>query len=419
MSNCVKSSDQFTYAEWKANQMNVLLGAELDRASAERLTNETKRYIDEMRQASQHSDQRAEFSQERRMEEVRYWQNELNMKLDQIKLAINDLSSIDRRLDKAMDSIKENCHIVHKCLEARKRRKRIYLVYDPAEKQLCKEREIIEGVLALHCKTKSQVNDQLRLLRKLRHDIEKDVLMKLTNFDVEMESSEIRAKKAAIAAYNYDPNCEGAELCPCKLEGHCCQKTKKPGGLSSISDWLTQVKSVHTEAEKQRQNAANLTSIADSSLKQTKDDLQNIKVATDDAFRERIYELRDHKAKMEDHLQKVVKQIQEMETTSQSLINEINIYTKKLTFEQSKIQPLQNCPQNLLDSEEVLVTNYCTNKGNVEKLKDNLACVQCSLKSLQCRKVEVESDLKLCTEALTIDDYECLPMRQSIKYFLY
>ena len=49
------------------------------------------------------------------------------------------------------------------------------------------------------------------------------------------------------------------------------------------------------EGEKQRQNATNLTAIANNGLQETKEDLQNVKVSTDNAFRERINEMRDHK----------------------------------------------------------------------------------------------------------------------------
>ena len=54
--------------------MNVLLSAELDRAAAERLTNETKRYVDEMKQSSNEMDKMTNFSMQRRKEDVRYWQ---------------------------------------------------------------------------------------------------------------------------------------------------------------------------------------------------------------------------------------------------------------------------------------------------------------------------------------------------------
>lgn len=54
--------------------MNVLVSAELDRASAERLSSETKRYLDELKQSSQEMDKMSKWNMQRVKEEVRYWQ---------------------------------------------------------------------------------------------------------------------------------------------------------------------------------------------------------------------------------------------------------------------------------------------------------------------------------------------------------
>ena len=74
MSNSCRLADHFSYAEWKSNRMNVLVSAELDRASAERLSSETKRYLDELKQSSQEMDKMSKWNMQRVKEEVRYWQ---------------------------------------------------------------------------------------------------------------------------------------------------------------------------------------------------------------------------------------------------------------------------------------------------------------------------------------------------------
>ena len=75
-SKCSDRSDLHTYAEWKSNQMNVLLAAELDRAAAERLTKETNRYVDEMKQSSNEMDKMTNFAMQKRKEDFRYWKVE-------------------------------------------------------------------------------------------------------------------------------------------------------------------------------------------------------------------------------------------------------------------------------------------------------------------------------------------------------
>lgn len=126
---------------------------------------------------------------------------------------------------------------------------------------------------------------KLRLLRKIRYDIEKDLLEKITAWDVELENEEIERRKQEIDNKTFDPHCEGQRQ-------NCTQKMRP---LLDTDLWLSKAKRVFAEAEKQRQNSSTLSSIANAALGQGKEELINIKIAADDSFKERINELRDHK----------------------------------------------------------------------------------------------------------------------------
>ena len=102
---------------------------------------------------------------------------------------------------------------------------------------------------------------------------------------MELENEEIERRKQEIDNKTFDPHCEGQrQSCP--------QKTRP---LLDTDIWLSKAKKVFSEAEKQRQNSSTLSSIANAALGQGKEELINIKIATDDSFKERINELRDHK----------------------------------------------------------------------------------------------------------------------------
>lgn len=100
--------------------------------------------------------------------------------------------------------------------------------------------------------------------------------------------------------------------------------------------------------------------------------------------------------KMEDHLNKLVKQIQETEALSQQLTDQIGSFNKRTAYEKCKLQNVQGAPGSdgsQVSTMKTLLGEQSKMADSMEKLKDNLACIQCSLQSLQRRKVCDESTL--------------------------
>ena len=75
----------------------------------------------------------------------------------------------------------------------------------------------------------------------------------------------------------------------------------------TVEEWIDFTERNLTSGEKQRQNSFNLRQIADSILQTTYNDLLRQKDSTDRALEYRIYETRDAKDKLQDHLNKVIR----------------------------------------------------------------------------------------------------------------
>jgi len=73
----------------------------------------------------------------------------------------------------------------------------------------------------------------------------------------------------------------------------------------TIEEWLDFTERNLMSGEKQRQNSSNLRQIADGILQSTYNDLLRQKDCTDRALEYRIYETRDSKDKLQEHLNKV------------------------------------------------------------------------------------------------------------------
>jgi tektin-1 len=106
---------------------------------------------------------------DQRIFDTKYWEKELDDKLEGIKNENEYLNAYKTRFEKAIDACKEPLHIAQQCLVNRQRRKGIDLVHDDAERELIKEVEVIQGVLALLERTWEQAKEQMRYVSKNQH----------------------------------------------------------------------------------------------------------------------------------------------------------------------------------------------------------------------------------------------------------
>lgn len=103
------------------------------------------------------------------------------------------------------------CEILTRAYEiVRARRRGIDLVDDDVQKELRKEAEIIQGVQSLLKRTLEQADEQTRLNRKARYNLEKDMKDKLRAFEldkqcVEMKSGSSNVPAAKAASVKIDP----------------------------------------------------------------------------------------------------------------------------------------------------------------------------------------------------------------------
>jgi tektin-1 len=126
--------------------------------------------------------------------------------LDQVFHEIDALDSFRKRVEKAIESIQEPLHIAQTCLanryyqkvtlkllnhniilkfSTREKRYDIDLVHDNVQKELIKEVEIEKGCDSLLVRLLEQVNEQLRLNRKAKYNLESDLKNKFSALSID------------------------------------------------------------------------------------------------------------------------------------------------------------------------------------------------------------------------------------------
>ncbi|XP_068766248.1 tektin-1 isoform X2 [Struthio camelus] len=161
MAKLLQAPPKCLLTEWHiANKMQCAR-TESQKSRSERVTAESQRLVDETEKTTQKTQSDVNKKIEQRLEEIKFWKQELDDKLEQIVKETEVLLTFKTRLEKALESCKEPLVIAQQCLLNRERRAGIDLVHDEVEQELVKEAEVLQGVIALLERTLEQTNEQI------------------------------------------------------------------------------------------------------------------------------------------------------------------------------------------------------------------------------------------------------------------
>ncbi|XP_067394085.1 tektin-1 isoform X3 [Emydura macquarii macquarii] len=161
MAKLLQAPPKFLPPEWHIANKTQYASAETQRSRSERLVAESQRLVDEIEKTTQKTQSDVNKKIEQRLDEIKFWKQELDDKLEQIVNETEVLLTFKTRLEKALESCKEPLFIAQECLLNRQRRVGIDLVHDEVERELIKEVEVLQGVMALLERTLEQINEQI------------------------------------------------------------------------------------------------------------------------------------------------------------------------------------------------------------------------------------------------------------------
>ncbi|XP_059829694.1 tektin-1 isoform X2 [Hypanus sabinus] len=161
MAKLVQARTKFLPQEWNFSNKSRYNDAEVQRSRSERLVLESERLVDEIESATRKTQRDVNKKLEQRIEEISYWESELSSKLEELSNETELLLAQGTRLEKALDSCAAPLCIIQQCLLNREKRVGIDLVHDEVERELLKEAEVFQGIIALLRRTAEQTEEQL------------------------------------------------------------------------------------------------------------------------------------------------------------------------------------------------------------------------------------------------------------------
>ncbi|KAM9177173.1 tektin-1 isoform 2-T2 [Mergus octosetaceus] len=389
MSRLFQAPPKFHPSEWHVANKMQCASTESQKSSSERMIAESQRLVDETEKTTQKTQSDVNKKIEQRLEEIKFWRQELDNKLEQIVNETEVLLTFKTRLEKALESCKEPLVIAQKCLLNRQRRVGIDLVHDEVEQELVKEVEVLQGIIALLERTLERTIEQIRLNRSAKYNLEVDLKDKFTALKIDSYCASLT---------NNTPDVRYAD-----------NAVKIEGNFISPEDW-TDFSNINVEkADKQRNNSLSLRALIDSILSQTVNDMHKQYEVVNVAFRNRVKEVRDAKHKLEILLAS--------EKNIAALKKAIADKEGPVKVAQTRLEARNHRPNVELCYDTVQYKLICEVQeitNNIQRLKDTLAQAETELKGLSRRQLSLEEEIQVKANTLYIDEVLCMQMRESV-----
>ncbi|XP_069040451.1 tektin-1 [Lepisosteus oculatus] len=399
MSRLIQLPPKFLPPEWQlANQMRYSSAA-AERSRSERLSAESQRLVEETEKATRRAQEDVTKKLEQRIEDIKFWKQELDTKLAELVKEIDVLLTYKTRLEKALESCAEPLRVTQQCLAERESRVGIDLVHDEVERELIKELEVIEGVTSLLKRTLEQTNEQIRLNRSAKYYLEKDLRDK---FQAEIIDDQCAVLTSNSPEIHYSPGASST-----------AQGAVTPGEWEDFSN-LNIVK-----ADKQKNNSLSLRTLIDSLLEQTADDLSRQHQAVSNALQIRVRETKSAKSHLEEHLAKVMEEISSQERNIAALKQAIAEKEGPLKLAQTRLQARSQRPNVELchdPAQARLLHEVQEITGTIERLSETLALAEAEMRALTRSQLSLEEEIEVKARTVYIDEVVCTQLRQPIAF---
>ncbi|XP_075295961.1 tektin-1 isoform X1 [Opisthocomus hoazin] len=397
-------------SEWHiANKMQCA-STESQKSRSERMIAESQRLLDEIEKTTRKTQSDVSKKIEQRLEEIKFWKQELDNKLEQIVHETEVLLTFKTRLEKSLESCREPLIIAQKCLLNRQRRAGIDLVHDEVEQELVKEVEVLQGVTALLGRTLEQTNEQIRLNRSAKYNLEVDLKDKFTALMIDDYCASLT---------NNTPDIRYAD-----------NAVKIEGNFVTPEDWIGFSNINVEKADKQRNNSLALRALIDGILSQTANDMRKQCEIVNVAFRNKVKEVKDAKHKLETLLAmrqcaalppvgfvKVMDETVSQEKNIAALKKAIGDKEGPVKVAQTRLEARNHRPNVELCYDTVqyrLISEVQEITKNIQRLKDSLAQAETELKGLSRRQLSLEEEIQIKENTLYIDEVLCMQMRESV-----
>ncbi|XP_061219247.1 tektin-1 isoform X2 [Neopsephotus bourkii] len=354
MARLLQAPRKFHPSEWDTAARVQCASTESLKSRSERMIAESQRLLDEIEKTTQKTQSDVNKKLEQRQEEIKFWKQELNNKLEEVVHETELLLTFRTRLEKSLESCKEPLVIAQKCL----------------------------------------LN---RLNRSAKYNLEMDLKDKFTALMIDGYCTSLT---------NNTPDTRYTN-----------NAARTEGNFVSPEDWIDFSNINVEKADKQRNNSLSLRVLIDGILSQTANDIRKQCERVNAAFRNRVKEVRDAKHKLETLLAMVMDETASQEKNIAALKQAIADKEGPVKVAQTRLEARNHRPNVEFCYDTVqyrLISEVEEITRNIQRLQDALGEAETELKALSRQQLSLEEEIKVKENTLYIDEVLCMQMRDSV-----
>ncbi|KAK5854674.1 hypothetical protein PBY51_004849 [Eleginops maclovinus] len=364
----------------------------LFRAECKRLIHETDKSCKRMQ-----NDDNKQLDQ--RVRDIQFLKKELELKLEEIIVEIDVLIALQSRVGKALEACREPLRVTVVCLEERMKRVPPERLHDEVDRELLREREVIEGVASLLQRVAEQITEQIRLNRSIKYHLEQDLKEKF-------EAQCIDNSCALMTTHSIN-SLQRSKHTQTVLQS----LTVTPEQWENISD-INMAK-----AEQQQTNSLSLRAMVESLLEQTVADMQKQFQAATETFQLNVQEIKSAKGLMEDQLAKILCEFSSEQRNKEDLQVAIAESKHVLSLAQARLVMRRQRPgkeQCHDPAQTQLLAEVQQLNAHINRLREAVSHSEEQQRALVRCQLELQENIERKASSLYIDEVICAQHREPI-----
>lgn len=389
-----------TLQSWNASNWNQLERSEKEINRCENLIRDVDMKIREISEDRLRVKTKTENEMEKKVFCLSFWKKEIENTLDSLLEQSKVLDKEAEDIQTALDNLESPQKINHECRCERERRLEEDLVADEVQYRLIDEAQIIEESKKDLSQCKTNINEEIRLIRKNITKLQKDINLKDSSLSAEQDClgkvSSIERKKSEECIKNetdekFIPTAEWERKNRIELER----------AKAQVCSAVSRKKTCEQERRKVRYKMFNSLSATNrefvSRLHQSREaklELQNQLFKTNDAINTITSKLEDVKTKIED-------QKPQQHRTDERINSRIKMRSNR--------ERCFDTVQSSLISESALL------EESQRKLEEICGELEKELRQLRSRKVDLTRRIEVKDKSISVDEKKCGEIRKGLE----
>lgn len=386
----------FTPEEWLRNNQRRYNQSDNTRAEWFRILQQSKQLCKEKASLTQGTQDAVTERLSEKARETFDWKKELEKTIEELAREIQKLILQRKRLANSLDMVQLCLIIATECLDLRQQRLSSDIVEDNVQIALLNEVDQIKTFQNLLNKAASEADNQIRTDHAAKASLEKDWSDKWETYRIDTTCGHMMNTSSEMIAFHTGPE-------------------KIPAKWSTPEQWVAFTKENITMARNDMADSTSLSVTIDNLLKEAAQELRHQADVVELAYARRIHELDDTFFRLKQHLDLVIQNIVEAEKTINDLRRAILEKEAPLKKAQTRLHMRNQRPNVELCRDPAhygLIEETRQLAATVQALQEQLSRAEASLSNLLETRRDLEREIAIKENSLSIDKIRCTPVRQ-------